>query len=374
MSSILNVPVASIEQNNRLPDQFVFEWAEEQIKLTTAYLSGVIPSVSSTPELKKTKDSIMNVLEEKFSQNTCTLDKDKAIRLFSNRLEDPGMLKNFIYFDAINSDDMLLFFYHIWSGEMARSLEAVYGQGYDLYGNYRNCPKNESWYKMICYESMTINEREKAKLEVETIIKNNSVAISYLGGGIPHLHHFDSRACRDRLFMIFDNGYFPTEEELNRFNQNYDILKFQKHNLLQVADIEWQLNSTQDLVVMSGVSPYLYEAHKPLDASDSKMLLALENGNRLLKTGGLMMVDFLLPTVCMKRLALTQCWPMASSMRIFANKEDAIAEAKRLLTRYNEIADESISFNKGHFVLEETNINVAKPWGATSVYFTLRKT
>lgn len=371
MGSVYDAPKTSLGKYNCLPEDLINEWAKDQILLSVSYAKGGILGTSDSVGGKKKKAEIMQALSEKFLQPHCIVNYDEAIALFNTRLEDPGMMQNFIYFDAINSDDMLLFFYRIWRGEMARSLEAVYGDGYDLSGNFRNCPLDESWYRMICYESMTINERQKAKFEAETIVGDSTCkAITYFGGGIPHLHHFYEEACRDRVISVYDNGYIPTEEEIDRFNQNYDLLRFYNISLLQVANERWNMRGTQDLVIMSGVSMYLYEAGKPTDECDQKMLSAMKNANVLLKKGGSMLFDFLLPTVCMKRLAITQHWPNAQSMKIFETCEDAIDEARRIVDKYNETI---ISPNESKFFLEDIKVNTAQPWGPTSVFFALRK-
>ncbi len=365
MSSIHMVPWTELAEDNRLPDEFIFEWAEEQINLSKDYFSGKVSRVSDEPGLCKMKDNIMLVLKEKFSIPSCILDYDKAISFFDHQLEDPGMLKNFIFFDAINSDDMLLFFYYIWNGEMARSLEAVFGEGYDLCGNFRPCPKHGTWYKMICYESMTINERLKAKFEAKMIVDCNCKFITYFGGGIPHLHHFNKQACRDRSITILDNGYHPSEKDMQRFSQNYDLLRFYDVSILNIPCSGCMLDNTQDIIVMSGTSMYLYNGD-----DRSKMIAVMKNAARLLRSNGIFMYDVLLPTTCMQRLAITQKWPLASKMKIFTTVDEAISEARHLVECYNSIAQQ---MQLQSFYLDGIKVNNSEPWGPTSVYFILRK-
>ena len=373
MGTVYDAPWTTLTKynHNRLPSNLINEWAEDQIELSMQYNAGMIPGTSEMKESSAIKKDTLTRLSERFSRPGCIIDYDNGMALFDLHLEDPGMLKNFIFFDAINSDDMLLFFYRIWNGDMARSLEAVYGEGYDLYGNYRECPKDESWYRMICYESMTINERQKALYEASAIVNNDSKLITYFGNGIPHLHHFDGRACRDRVISFYDNGFMPTKEETIRFNRDYDLLKFYQINCLQAANELWGFHETQNLIVMSGLSMYLYDAHPHAETQVSeKMLLAFKNANILLRRDGFFMFDFLLPTVCMKRLAITQCWPQATKMKIFNTCGDAINEAKLLVNAYNESIS---SASEKPFILKNIKVNTAEPWGPTSVYFTLRK-
>ena len=115
---------------------------------------------------------------------------------------------------------------------------------------------------------------------------------------------------------------------------------------------------------------YLYEANKPTEDCDQKMLEALRNANLLLKKNGLMFFDFLLPTTCMKRLALTQRWPQADRMKIFDCCKDAIDEARRVVDRFNGTISSS---GESEFAIEGIKANTAEPWGPTSVCFTLRK-
>ena len=352
-----------------LPKDKIYEWAAYQAALSVDYARTKKGS-SYTPTGAFAKRAMLKRLEEAFLSRGNAGDWSKYSELFAKHLEDPGTLENFRYFCVPDSDEMIMFYKSIWTGDMASAMEYLHRWGKDLKGNYRKSPEDESWYRMTEFEGIAVNERLKAKAISNLFDTYELENVCFFGGG-----NLPERLYNNCLYganiTLFETGTIVAPEDLANNLAGPDSI-FEKYlvpenvtiyreNLLQAATHE-ELVGVQDLVVMHGVSMYL---GKNIDG----MVCALKNALMLLCRDGLMSYDYLLLTDGMKRTATAQHWPGAENMKIFSSVEEAIAEGKETI----RLANEANRCNDTYFDVENITINSVEPWGETSVRFLLRK-
>lgn len=351
-----------------LPKDKMYEWAAYQAALSVDYLK-TGKGNSATPDTAFCKRQMMEKLQNAFKTRGNPEDWGKYRDLFDKHLEDPGTLENFRYFCVPDSDEMIMFYISIWTGDMASAMEFLHRYGKDLKGNRRESPENEAWWQMTEYEGIAVNEHLKAQAIADLIeVEGVDRACFFGGGNLPErLYDGCLYGVKVTLFetgrkVEVDDLEFGGEDALpcDRFLFPDDVVVYDE-NLLKAANHKELLN-TQELVVMHGVSMYLGQN---LDG----MVAALENGRELLVNDGVMSFDYLLMTEGMKRTATAQHWPNAEKMKIFNTPDEALAEGCKTV----ELVNEHAGIVDAYFDIESAVVNLVEPWGPTSVRFLLRK-
>lgn len=361
MGSAWDIARDEIERGyGHLPADALYEWAIEQSELSEQWQEGKIPDTSKTAEGRARKVEMLQrvraALEER--SNFAPEEIETRIAEVEKHLEDPGLLKNFEYFDVPSSDFMLGFYFAVWDLRIAELMDYLHNYGEDLQGVIRSVPEGDVWEHMGYHECMNINERIKAKSIVNFIWDNNITRVTSFGGGnVPErLYGLPN----DLQLTVFDDGpvaqlaeLFPDEEQ--RRGVNYI------HESLAKAPEHQELLGTQSLVWMHGVSMYL---------SFEQFVGALLCGHALLEAGGYMKFDCLLQTESMRRVIKTQNWPYDPSnpMKIFGSVDSALAYVRRALEAVNaKLA------GKSYMDLMNTEATLIEPWGVQSVRFTVQK-
>lgn len=364
------------ETDGRLPVELIPDWAENQMKKSVAYRKGEIPGSSATEGGRERKQAMIDAIERMFIHYGRVDDFAKFQPILQENLEDPGALDNFYYFDVPNSQDMTLFYYHIWcSHDMARAMEPLHGYGYDMRGTYRKCPEDESWARMISYEGIAINERKKSSTEaffIETECFTATEKIIFLGGGIPHLHLYSKKTSSKDLVML-DSSFLPSDAEFKNYTPYYHSLKYYKLDLFNAPKLLPKLAGKFDCVVMDGVSSYLYPercigSDGVITYLPDTMIKALSSGFYFLRDGGVMILDLLMKTKGMARVGTAQHWPKAEMMRTFSSVSEADDEMEKLVSGFNNSIGEA-----GFKPDISGTLLAAEPWGTTGVVYTLHK-
>lgn len=343
-----------------LPADKLDEWASEQSELSEMWRSHIIPGSSETSEGQSRKQEMLERLRAAL-EGRSNFDRDEIetrMLELEAHLEDPGLLKNFEYFDVPSSDFMLGFYFAVWDRRIAELMDYLHYYGEDLQGTIRRVPEDDIWYHMGQFECMNVNERVKAQSIVDFIWENDIVrATSFGGGNIPERFY---GLPDDLQLTVFDDGpvaqlsaLFPNAEQ--RRNVNYI------HESLAKAPEHPELLGTQDLVWMHGVSMYL---------SFEQFVGAILCGFYLLEAGGYMKFDCLLKTESMRRVIKTQNWPYDPNnpMKIFDGVDAAIYYVRKTLCAVNDKLA-----GKAYMDLMNTEVTLVEPWGAQSVRFTVQK-
>lgn len=347
----------------QLPKEAVYQWATEQADLSERYFDGDLPGVSKTPEGKKRKEQVLKAIHQalversNFDNGTIKMRMEEV----EKHLEDPGLLKNFEFFEIPSSDFMLQFYFAVWDRRIAELMGYLHNYGKDLKGVVREVPPDDVWYQMSYFEGMNINERKKSRAISDFIAeKDIKYATSFGGGNIPErLYHLP----KTLTLTVFDDGPVSPVEELF---PDADIRKNVHYyrEPLSKAILHQDLFNTQDLVWMHGVSMYLNENER------HEMTGAILAGLTLLRSGGYMKYDYLIWTESMRRVINTQNWPYdpRNPMVIFDTASDAIAQGRATLQAVSAkligIADVETL---------DPEVTLVEPWGITSVRFTIRK-
>ena len=347
-----------------LPPEMISEWATSQSELSKAYKAGLIPASSMEESTNAEKCSMLDRVRETLIErsNLSSKEIEERLRQIDDHLEDPGLLKNFQYFDIPSSDFMLGFYFAVWDRRIADVMGYLHNYGKDLKGVMRKVPEDDVWFLMSRYEGMNINERKKSADIVKFITWNGiRQATSFGGGDIPErLYGMPSKL----KLTVFDDGPVEAIEDLfpdleQRKNVNYI------HESLSKALEHTDLIGTQDLVWMHGVSMYLNENER------HEMTKAILCGVALLSNGGYMKYDYLVWTQSMHRVIDTQNWPYdpRNPMVIFDTEGDAIKQGRETLKAVNaQLAEKNIFVE----TLDPV-VTLVEPWGVTSVRFTIRK-
>ncbi len=365
MSSCFDAPKVQDGDFGCLPHELINDWSDDQAKKSIAYRMGKMPGSSQTKEGKRRKMHMIDEIYQAYKNRGDLHDFDDFLPTLAEILEDPGALDNAYYFAIPSSDEMLNFYYNIWfKHDMARAMEPLHGYGYDLSGkNFRKCPEDGSWARMISYEGIAINERQKSAEEARIIGQEDDQNIVYLGGGIPHLHlYMDGMRFRD--ITIFDKSFIPSEEEYNRLSKEYHSLTYYQEDLLTAAQAHGNLHHSFDCCIMDGVSSYLYPKKTVSDNGtiyyDSATIIqAIRSGLSFLREGGSLIFDLLMNFHGMLRVGTAQHWPDAEVMRTFGSYEEAIEEAEKIAYTCNS-------------TIEHTHTTEVQPWGMTGIVFVIR--
>ena len=363
MLSCKDILSPAIERSyGHLPPEALFHWATHEANLSEDFNAGRIKGTSAEEQTKKRKKEMLERIEQAFHDRGSLAMRADFITyyrdMFLSRLEDPGLLHNFEYFDIPSSDYMLMFYLSMWTSRMADAMIYLHNYGWNLKGEFKKIPKDDVWYHMSKFEAMNIGEREKAKSVANWSYRIGTLPkITFFGGGnLPErfygLQHSD--------ITVFDAGIVRPISELFADNDWQRLhTTFYKENLLQ-APAHQELQGTQNLVVMHGVSMYL---------GPILTVKALKIGCDLLAKNGIMMFDYLIMTESMRRCLVTQGWPKTEKeMDIFANPGDAIKRGIETLEKVNALLE-----GKAYFDAIETNTRLVDPWGATNVRFVLKK-
>ena len=345
-----------------LPRLLLDEWATLQSDLSEGFARGDIPSTSQTLEGREEKEHVMMAIRETLNERSTLSAEEKTQRLqqIEAHLEDPGLLKNFQFFDVANSQFMLPFYFAVWDRRIAEVMDYLHNFGRDLMGVSRQVPMSDVWRQMSYYEGMNINERRKAKSIVQLIReKHITNAVSFGGGNIPERHY---GLPDDLKLTVFDDGpHSPlkelfTDKELTRINYVQESLRR--------APEHQHLIKAHGLVWMHGVSMYLDEAEK------HEMTGAILCGAALLHPGGYMAYDYLVWTESMRRVISTQNWPYnpLRPMKIYTGADEAISEGRVTVDAVNEQLPSGTSM-----VVDDISANLVEPWGVTSVQLRLQK-
>ena len=346
----------------RLPAEAMDKWALHQIALSEGFKKDPCKGISATEEGRIRKRKMLSRIEDALTKRSNFSANTIAYRLTESelRLEDPGLLENFEYFDIPSSDFMLQFYFAVWDNRIAEVMDYLHNYGKDLKGIFRKIPSNDIWYQMSYFEGMNIDKRKQAQCIVD-FMKSHKIAkaTSFGGGHVPERFY---GLPSDLRLTVFDNGKVcPIRELFADANERSRVEYF--HEPLSDAPSHRRLLGTQQLVWMNGVSMYL-------DESQHQMTGAILCAAALLQSGGYMKYDYLIWNQSMRRVISTQCWPYdpRHPMTIFDGPTDAIEQGRHTL--------ETVNFklaNKATMDLTDVNVNVIEPWGVTSVCFTIKK-
>ena len=340
-----------------LPDkEFIYEWAGRQTELSLNYQKTGI-GMSNSPEGRKKKREMLSALDMAF-KNRASLDLrteyiSRYRKVFVDHLEDPGTFENFRFFCVPESDEMIMFYLSIWTGDMASAMLYLHYYGKSLSGKYRFSPTGEAWRVMAENEGIAENERIKAESVAKEIRANKLQNICFFGGGLLPERLYDNCLGGKRV-SLFETGPV-TERKILLSPSSVTPPNFLKvyHDSLLNASKSVELKNSTDLVVMHGVSMYLGKEREA-------MATALKNAGALLRAGGIMMFDYLLMTEGMLRTATAQHWPGAKDMLIFKNPKEAILEANYVVNLANELGP-------ARFYVSSMEITMNRRWGPTSV-------
>lgn len=347
-----------------LPKEALTEWAAKEVQLSMQYRKGEIPAMSATEAGAVAKQKIINDIDAAFDRYASTeVKKDYATKykkMFLDRLEDPGLVHNFLYFEIPSSEYMLQFYLSVWQGEMAKVMLFLHGYGWNLQNKYRRIPDSDVWSQMSFYEGMNNNERQKVMILLEFVSgllsRHGKPCITSFGGGNEPL-----RLYTERIFnwTIFDDGSVLPESELFPLPAQRERVNYYHENLFNAASHN-ELLMTQHLVYMFGLSMYLGEEGLPK---------ALAIAEKLLKPGGRIMFDFLHQMLSIQRVVLTQGWPVTGEkMYTMTSTDQAISEARKNVSVANSLISDGYQL-----MIETLQLNFVEPWGVTSSVFTLRK-
>lgn len=363
MHSAWDVSTGAIKRGyGHLPVDKLYEWATEQSELSEAYQAGEIKGTSSEAESRTRKEIMLVNVKRALNERSNFSPEEIELRLkqVEEHLEDPGLLKNFEYFDIPSSDFMLQFYFAVWDRRIAELMEYLHNYGKDLKGVFRPVPKGDVWRHMSSFEAMNINERKKSS-EVAKFIRNNQIkkATAFGGGNIPERFY---GLPKDLQLTVFDDGPVGdlkdifSEEDLE--NVNYI------HERLSEAPKHQELLGTQQLVWMHGVSMYLNEKEH------REMTGAILCGAALLEPGGYMKYDYLVWSESIRRVIKTQNWPYNPNdpMVIFKDASSAILQGMETLTAVNAKLG-----GKAFMDALDPKVTIVDPWGVQSVRFTVKK-
>ena len=403
MSSCWDVPSIMTEATARgyghLPIEVLREWATCEADLSDAYNSDTIGGVSSTEDGVRRKEEMLKridaVFNEKAGKETLAMYESYLREMFITRLEDPGLMHNFEYFDVPSSEYMLGFYISIWTGKMADAMIYLHNYGWDLKGKFGPVPSSDVWFQMSSFEAMNISERIKAQSIVDWIGEriarayflhsngdgsgadsNQPLRVTAFGGGnMPEMYYKDkitssnfvgfpvgasnddSSAVLPVVITVFDDGLTRKVDELYPDDQLENI-NYIHENLFRATQ-HLELQQTQDLVWMHGVSMYL----------GPKVPMALLSGFSILKPAGEMIYDYLIMTESMRRVLSTQGWPKGrGEMFIYDSPDAAIAQARKDI----EVTNQQLS-NTAFFDIVDIKTTTIEPWGPTNIRVTLKK-
>lgn len=338
-------------------------WAISQADKSGSYVRKTLAAVSTSEEGRRRKSEIMKRLDELFEQKADEEhlgDYKKVYRsMFDSRLEDPGLLENFEYFDIPTSEFMVMFYILTWTGRMADVMIMLHNYGWNLRGEYMEVPKTDVWRHMSTFEGMNISERKKVMLLKEKICSlcdsNDSLKVFSFGGGNEPLRLYDPPEFQ---WTIFDDGAVRSVDELFPPERRQSVRFFDEN--LFAATSHRELIGTQDFGYMFGVSMYLHRY---------KLTKALIDAYALLKDQGEFMFDVLFMTQSMYRVVLTQGWPKTENeMFIFHSLGYGLEVVRDVVSDVN-----SHLRNEGFFDIERIQPILVEPWGVTSIVFTLHK-
>lgn len=351
-----DVPVGFTGTYCHLPTEFIGPWASNQTQLSKDYREGKIPGASANHDTRVRKTTMLNHIFATLTKRSNLSHEEILLRLdeASARLEDPGLLTNFEFFDVPSSDFMLQFYFAVWDGRIAEAMCYLLNHGKDLQGVSRQADPTDIWYIMTQHEGMCI---DRAKLHAMNVkfMKDYGVkrATSFGGGNIPERFF---GLPDDVKLTVFDNGLVsPLEELFPNPSRRLDVDYY--HELLSKAPTRPSLISSQDLVLASGVLMYM---------STAEMVGTVQCATALLRPDGHFIFDYLVKSKSMERVVSTQGWPQ--TVVVFDNVNDAIEQGCTVLSKVNDALG-------GKAYMEATDIRVTcvDPWGPTSVSFIVKK-
>lgn len=345
-----------------LPVQALDDWALHQSALSEKYAQNRSTGISATSEGRIRKKKMMDRINDALIQRSMLNLSALSCRLseVEIRLEDPGLLENFEYFDVPSSDYMLQFYFAVWDRRIAEVMDYLHNYGKDLKGNPHWVPKSDIWYQMSYFEGMNNDKRKQARDVVEFMRTHHvTQATTFGGGNVPERLY---GLPENLQLTVFDNGLVCPLDQLfmdpnDRSRVNY------LHEPLSIAPGHPELLGTQDLVWMHGVSMYLKE-------EKGEMAGAILCGASLLKPGGYMRYDYLVWNYSMRRVVLTQCWPNdpRHPMTIFDDASAAICQGQQTINVVNAQLGGS-----AYMDVVDIGVNYFDPWGVTSVCFIVQK-
>lgn len=352
------------------------EWAIGQTEKSIKFRKGELEATSVTEPERKAKmlAQLDAAFEERADAEHRELYKEKYREMFEQRLEDPGLLDNFEYFDIPSSDYMIMFYVSTWTGKMADVMIYLHNYGWNLKGEFNEVPMDDVWFHMGAYEGMNISERKKVqilrgKLEEaqDNAFDDEIFNVFSFGGGNEPLRLYGPEPFNtmpDTVWYIFDDGDVRDREvikQIESYSNGYSDVRVQYYheNLFRAVEHR-ELYSKGNFGYMFGVSMYLGQ-----EFLEKALLIA----HTLLKLGGMMMFDVLLWTDSMRRVIETQGWPKGKNeMYIFNSVDEALSAVREIIDHINWKVEPR------HLDIEEVQPILIEPWGVTSIVFTLRKT
>lgn len=371
MSSCWNAPKDERRDYGCLPRRMMEEWAGGQIKKSLSFKELGADKFLNFEDDQKRKAEMMRRLDDAFSKRANKENQEwykKSFReMFDKRLEDPGLLDNFEYFNVPSSDFTIMFYLNVWTGRIAYAMMYLHNYGWDLEDKFRRVPKVDAWYQMNSFEGVSVSERKKIftlleKIDYLQMDKGLKLNVFSFGGGNeplrlyqPHPFNwvmFDDIMVRDAEWMRSQLIYDDPNWEKYRFDYYRENL-FQAKNHPDLFGVNWA-----DFGYVFGASIYL---------GPDLLTQALKVAFHLLANGGEIMFDISLWTDSMRRLVVTQGWPKnEEEMWILDSVDEAIGAARAVIKE----ASQGLS---GSFYIEDIKPILVDPWGVTSVIFTLKK-
>ena len=188
--------------------EFIYEWAGRQTELSLKYQKTGI-GMSDCTEGRRKKREMLMALEAAF-KNRASLDLrteyiSRYRKIFVDHLEDPGTFENFRFFRVPESDEMIMFYLSIWTGDMASAMLYLHYYGKALSGKYRFSPTGEAWRVMAENEGIAENERVKAGSVAKEIRESKLQNICFFGGGLLPERLYDDCLGGKRI-SLFETG------------------------------------------------------------------------------------------------------------------------------------------------------------------------
>lgn len=375
-----------------LTDEEYQAWVSTELQLNVAYqkdgcgvsalLAGdpKLALITSDPRLNRLsgiqlKNHLLDRIETFFLRHTtlstCRQFEETWRAQFIERLENPALLRNFLFFDIPSSEAMLQFYVNVWNGNVPAVMDLLHDsepdfayRGFDGELKSRFDP-TDSWPVMSTFEAMNISERQKSewlcgKLHAFARVFHTPPRVVSLGAGniternvfLPETIYtaFDTSP-----FVLSPEEIFPGFRMSDRFNRQN--LNYFKEDVFGVADHP-ELFGTQDFVFIMGLSMYLDD-----DQLNKLFILA----NRLLRPGGQLLINYLLLTDSVRRIAV-QGWPHAELMHVATHASQAYDRAIGNAAIANTFVGSSNPFQAPHW-----QVTTVKPWGAQNCLFSFRK-
>ena len=344
----------------------IHQWATIEAGLSHGFKTGSVPPSSRFADGVRYISEVMNDLDRTFlydynDLNTDYLKEGGFRDIFRQRIEDPGMLHNAVYFEVGKDPTSVSFLWHTWRGDIAKSMDFLHDFGWDLHGRCQKVAESSTWHHVNMIEGMAISERETVSDYVSRVkkltasLKRLPRITCFGGGNLPERHY----GLPEAEITVFDNGKCPPLEQLFLDATTRSHVRYIVDDLMTAIKYP-ELFDTQDIISMLGVAPCLGEFGT---------VQAIIFGEELLHDKGIFVFNLLVMNESLRRLLWTQLGDQSSDKMIFTSTGEAMTVGMNIVN----IANESLEKKHVIFASEPPRVTKIGAWGATSVRFYLKK-